>query len=250
MATEPGAVEGRGDAEEATRLLRNSRAARRLHALVYLTSTVLFVSGFSLLREGRPGLEAIFGGHVAAGRSHRWIGMGLIALGLLVLLLRMRAAGRFVRESVQFRREDLRWFVSYPAFVLRPSRYAPARHRGHFDPGQRLVNCVIVVAFVVLSFTGTLMSFPERFRPAVFAWSLRLHELATWMLVVAVLGHVLVASGILRAYRGVWRAMHGSGRVDALLARRLWPQWAEEAGMRAGEGGQSSSERRTRSKAS
>jgi hypothetical protein len=39
--------------------------------------------------------------------------------------------------------------------------------------------------------------------------------------------HIFVALGVLPAYRGVWRAMWGSGRVDRRLAQRLWPGWAD-----------------------
>ena len=210
------------------RVLRNARAARRLHLLVYVGITLLVVSGISLLGNGIPRIEALFGGHESTGRWHRWIGFALIGLAILVSLVRSRSVGRFLRESVRFRAADLDWFLTYPRFVTRPARNDPAPHEGHFDPGQRVFNCVIVLAFVLLSVTGLFMSFPEKFTPAVFAWSFRFHRWATWAIVVAVVGHVLIASGFLRAYRGVWRAMHGSGRVDASLARRLWPRWAEE----------------------
>jgi len=204
------------------------RAPPRLHLVVYVGITLLFVSGISLLGNGIPRIEALFGGHESTGRWHRWIGFALIALALLLSLVRTRSVWRFLRESVGFRAADIDWFLTYPRFVTRPARNAPARHDGHFDPGQRVFNCVIVIAFVVLSVTGLFMSFPDRFTPAVFAWSFRFHRWATWAIVVAVVGHVLIASGLLRAYRGVWRAMHGSGRVDAVLAERLWPAWAEQ----------------------
>jgi cytochrome b subunit of formate dehydrogenase len=146
-----------------------------------------------------------------------------------VAVARPRVAGRFLLESLRFRRSEWRWFVRHPGFLLRPGLRSPARHEGHFDPGQRALNLVVVVSFLVLSGTGVVLSFPQAFTPTAFGWSLRVHRGATWALAVAVAGHVVVASGVLPAYRGVWRAMHGDGRVDASLARRLWPRWAEEA---------------------
>ncbi len=209
-------------------LVRNSRPARRLHAAVYVTTGFLFFSGISLLGEGKPALEAVLGGHVPAAHWHRWIGFGLVGLSALVLALRPVASRKFLADSVAFRLTDLRWFVTYPSFVVRPSRHNPARHEGHFDPGQRAMNLVIVLSLAVLSLTGIIMSFPQRLTPMTFAWSLRVHRGATWVLAGAVGGHVLVASGILRSYRGVWRAMHGNGAVRGHLADRLWPRWAEE----------------------
>lgn len=210
------------------RPLRNRPAARRLHAALYLLTFVLLFSGVALLGEGIRSLEGVLGGHVAAARRHRVLGYVLLAGAGLVLLLRPRACARFLVESVRFRRAELRWFGSYPAFLLHPSRNHPGRHEGHFDPGQRLFNLLVLVSIVALSATGVLMSFPRTFVPAVFAWSLRVHRLATWALAAGVAGHVVVASGILPAYRGTWRAMHGRGRVPRELAERLWPRWVEE----------------------
>jgi cytochrome b subunit of formate dehydrogenase len=222
--------EGEAGPAEATgteRLLRNRRPARRLHAGVYVTTAFLLISGIAVLGEGRPALEGILGGHVAAAHWHRWIGFGLIGAALLVAVVRPGASGRFVSDSVRFAQGDLRWFASYPRFLLRPGRHRPAPHGGHFDPGQRLLNCVIVLSFLLLSVSGLIMSFPQFVVPDAFAWSLRIHRVATWALAAAVTGHVVVASGILPGYRGVWRAMHADGLVPAPLAQVLWPRWAE-----------------------
>jgi len=224
-------VEARSTSHETgagTRILRNTRPARRLHAAVYLTTAFLLYSGVSVAGEARPFLAALIGGQAAAARWHRWIGFGLIALGLLLPLMRPRPAVRFIVESVPFRRGDLRWFRAYPAFVLAPRDHPPARHGGHFDPGQRVLNCVILVSFTALSVSGLVMSFPDPVTSATFAASFTVHVVATWVLVVSLAGHVLVGSGLLPAYRGVWRAMHGDGRVRADLSERLWPAWTQE----------------------
>ncbi len=209
-------------------LVRNSRQTRRFHAGVYVTTGFLFFSGISLLGEGNPALEAVLGGHVSAAHWHRWIGFGLVGLAGLVLAVRPAASRKFLADSVTFRPADLRWFVTYPSFLIRPRHHSPARHEGHFDPGQRAMNLVIVLSLAVLSITGIIMSFPQRVAPMTFAWSLHIHTAATWVLAGAVGGHVVVASGILRAYRGVWRTMHGNGRIPGHLAYRLWPRWADE----------------------
>jgi formate dehydrogenase subunit gamma len=53
----------------------------------------------------------------------------------------------------------------------------------------------------------------------------QVHKWTTYVVTALILGHVLVASGILPGYRGVWRSMHLGGRLDARVARRLWPAW-------------------------
>jgi cytochrome b subunit of formate dehydrogenase len=188
-----------------------------------------------VLGEGWPPLESLLGGHVAAARWHRWVGFGLTALGLLVAVLRSRTSAWFLAESVRFRPQDLDWFVRHPRFLLSPSRYAPAPHEGHFDPGQRVFNVIVLVALLALAATGAVMSFPQRFVPAAFAASIQVHRAATWGLGIAVAGHLLVVSGVFRGYRGVWRAVHRDGRVAAALGHALWPTWARgEEGDRRG----------------
>jgi formate dehydrogenase subunit gamma len=187
------------------------------------------------LGEGSPALEALFGGHLSTARWHRWVGFGLLGFGVLVAVVRPGPSAWFLFESVRFRRKDLGWFSRYPSFLLRPARYPPAPHDGHFDPGQRVFNVLVVVSLVALAATGAVMSFPDRFLPAAFGASLRIHRAATWVLGIAVAGHLVVASGVLPGYRGVWRAMHRDGRVPAALGELLWPKWArrQERGRRA-----------------
>jgi formate dehydrogenase subunit gamma len=206
--------------------LRNGRQARWLHTVIYLSTLFLAYSGIAVLLEGHPALARPLGGHVPTATSHRLVGYGLLIAAALTAVVWWRAAGRFVANSVRFSRIDLRWLAGYPRMALAPGRSEPAPHRGHFDPGQRVFNVLLVLTFLVLGVTGIVMGMPERFLPSVFGWSLRIHELATWVLIGLVAGHLLLASGLLPGYRGVWRAMHLGGRVPAATARRLWPLWS------------------------
>jgi formate dehydrogenase subunit gamma len=60
----------------------------------------------------------------------------------------------------------------------------------------------------------------------VFVVLAQVHKWATYVVTALILGHVLIASGILPGYHGVWRSMHLGGRLDARVARRLWPAWS------------------------
>jgi formate dehydrogenase subunit gamma len=156
--------------------------------------------------------------------------LGYVLIGAAGGLVAIRpvACRRFLLDSIRIRARELRWFASYVPFLLRPSRNRIGKHEGHFDPGQRLFNVVVLATLVILAVTGILMSFPQYLAAATYAWSLRLHRAATLLLAAAVVGHVAVASGILSGYRGVWRAMHADGRVHRDLAERLWPRWADD----------------------
>lgn len=198
---------------------RNNRRTRWLHAAVALTVIVLLVTGWWLAtgHEGRPSVLA----RIARQSDvdlHRRTGWALVALFALALTAGVRGAVTFVRETVRVDRGDLRWFARWPIGAL-TGRFG--KHRGHFDPGQRLANIAFAVTLAVLVGTGIGMT--TLHGGSTFARLVRLHRAATWVLVVLVVGHVLLAIGILPGYRGAWRAMHLRGRTPIATVRRLWP---------------------------
>jgi cytochrome b subunit of formate dehydrogenase len=207
-----------------TRVLRNNRRARLLHAGVYVTTFVLLGTGWWLLagREGDPSPVATLL-DTPDTRIHEWAGYALAAVGALPLVFGLRAAGSFIARSLRFERMDLRWFARWPAAVF-TGRFGP--HGGHFDPGQRIANLVMVGALLVLTVSGVGLVLVSG--GTAFVWFLRLHKWSTYVLTPVVAGHVLIGLGILPGYKGTWRAIHLSGRVTDQTARRLWPAWAEE----------------------
>jgi formate dehydrogenase subunit gamma len=153
---------------------------------------------------------------------HTWSGWALAGVVGLGLVLGVRAATTFVVESVRFRRGDARWLADLPKAAV-TGRFP--RHEGHFDPGQRLANIVLVVLLAVLVGSGAALAGLHG-GPA-FAVLVRVHRWATWAVTPVIAGHVLVAAGVLPGYRGVWRSMHLGGHLDIRVARRLWPAWVE-----------------------
>jgi formate dehydrogenase subunit gamma len=194
-----------------------------LHAAGYLTTAVVAATGWWLLlgREGEPSpLARTF--DVPDTRIHVWVGYALAGVLVLPLVLWPRGVARVLREWVRVDRGDLRWWRRWPAASF-TGRFA--RHEGFFDPGQRIAALVMVGGLMVLTVTGIGMTILHG--GPVFALLTRVHGITTAIVTVTVLGHVLVAVGVLPGYRGTWRAMHGSGRVTEQTARRLWPAWAE-----------------------
>jgi cytochrome b subunit of formate dehydrogenase len=204
-------------------LERNSRRTRWLHAAVYLTTFVLLGTGWWLLlgREGDPSPLSD-----AIGTSdidiHKAIGWGLAGIAVLALVLGLRGVFTFVVESVRFHGSDLRWFARWPRAIF-TSEFP--HHRGHFDPGQRIANIVMVGGLLALVVSGIGLVLVHG-GPA-FVWLSRIHRWSTYAVTPVIVGHVVVASGILPGYRGVWRSMHGRGAVDEKTARRLWPAWTD-----------------------
>jgi cytochrome b subunit of formate dehydrogenase len=222
ITTDPRTVVDR-DSEAGGVVERYGRSVRWFHAIVYLTVLVLLGTGWWLEvgREGHPSpLSRLTG--LPDTRLHTWTGWVLAAAVLIGLVVGGRAAITFVVESLRFRRHDIGWFLTWPKALL-TGRFA--RHEGHFDPGQRIANIALVLLLAALVGSGVGMALLHG--GATFAVLVLVHRWSTYAITPVLLGHILIAAGLLPGYRGVWRSMHLGGRLDARVARRLWPAWFE-----------------------
>jgi cytochrome b subunit of formate dehydrogenase len=194
---------------------------RWFHAAVYVTVLVLLGTGWwlTLGQEGQPSpLSRVVGRPDT--QLHNWTGWATAGIVLVGLVLGVRSAITFTVESVRFDRGDVRWLISWPKGVL-TGRFRD--HEGHFDPGQRIANVVMVVLLAVLVVSGLWMA--RLHGGPTFAVLVRVHRWTTYAVTPVILGHILIAMGILPGYRGVWRSMHLGGRLPVDVARRLWPGW-------------------------
>jgi cytochrome b subunit of formate dehydrogenase len=217
-ATQPGVT-----ATKTETILRYGRLGRWFHAAVYLTVLILLATGWWFVLAGyehRSPLAWLTG--VPDGALHEDVGYVLTGVVLLWLPFGLRGIGPFVRETLRVRRGDGRWLANWPRAVFTGDF---GTHDGHFDPGQRLMNVVVVLTLLalVLSGLGLLLL------PAGPVDLLVVHRWAAFLLTPVLAGHVLVASGVLPGYRGVWRSIHLGGRLPVEVSRRIWPVWTERA---------------------
>jgi formate dehydrogenase subunit gamma len=202
---------------------RYTRLTRWFHAGIYLTALALLTTGWWLLfgQEGNPSPVARLL-HTPDTTVHKDVGWVLAALAVLGPILGVRAARTFVTESLRFRTSDTRWFLTWPSAAF-TGRFA--RHDGHFDPGQRIVN--ILMAVGIFALVGSGVGLVLLHGGPTFAALARLHKWATYFCTPLFAMHILIAAGILPGYNGVWRSMHMGGRLDVRVAHRLWPGWLE-----------------------
>ena len=205
------------------RIERYGRRARWLHAAVYVSTLALLATGLWLLggQEGHPSILARVTG-VADTRLHVWLGWALTAVVALGLAAGLRGIPQFLRETVRHDRGDLRWFVRWPKGVV-TGRFA--RHEGTWDPGQRIANVVIVVGLLVLIVSGIGLAVLHGGH--AFAMLAQVHKWTAIALTPVLLGHIVIAAGVLPGYKGVWRSMHLGGRLRRETADRVWPAWYE-----------------------
>jgi formate dehydrogenase subunit gamma len=131
---------------------------------------------------------------------------------------------------MRFDHGDARWFRAWPKALV-TGRFP--RHEGRFDPGQRIANLVLVVLLGALVVSGVWLA--RLHGGPTFAVLVRVHRWSTYAITPVILGHVLIASGVLPGYRGVWRSMHLGGHLRIEVARRLWPAWSERTDAAAPE---------------
>jgi formate dehydrogenase subunit gamma len=200
---------------------RHGRASRWFHAGVYLTVLVSLGTGWWFLLVGydhRSPLAALIG--MADGEVHELAGYSLAVVFLIWLPFGGRGIVAFIRDSLRFRRGDGTWLLRWPGSAF-TGRFAD--HDGDFDPGQRLANLVMLVTLSVLVLSGLWMLFG----PPLPINLLTVHRWTTFALTPVLIGHMVVAAGVLPGYRGVWRAMHLGGRLPVEVARRIWPTWLD-----------------------
>lgn len=204
-------------------ILRYNRRTRLLHTATYLVTTVLLITGLWLGtgHEGQPSLLADLI-NAPDTELHRLAGWLLTALAIVPLTVGIRATATFVRETFRVDQGDAQWLLQWPTGAL-TGRFAS--HRGHFDPGQRLANIAFVATLGTL--VGSGIGLTNVHGGPAFVWLVRAHRHATFALTLLVVGHVLLAVGLLPGYRGAWRSMHLGGRIPATTVRRLWPRTAD-----------------------
>jgi cytochrome b subunit of formate dehydrogenase len=206
-------------------LERYRRPVRRLHTAVYVLTLLLLATGWWLLagHEGQPTPIARLTG-IPDVELHVWIGWALLAVAVVPMPFLARSAIGFVRETLRRDPGDARWLLRWPAAAF-TGRFR--RHEGHFDPGQRLANVAIVGLLALLLATGVGLVFVHV--GPLFAVLDVTHRLATFAFTAVIIGHIVIAAGVLPGYHGVWRSMHLGGRLRLDTARRIWPGWTERA---------------------
>jgi cytochrome b subunit of formate dehydrogenase len=200
---------------------RYGRLGRWFHAGIYVTVLVALATGWWFIVAGYQShspLARLTG--MSDGAIHELAGQASVAVFLVWLPFGLRGVGSFVRETVRFRRGDGRWLANLPRAAF-TGRFGD--HDGHFDPGQRLMNMVVVLTLLVLVLTGLGMLYLPSEPIDLFT----IHRWASYLLTPALLGHIVVAAGVLPGYRGVWRSIHLGGRLPVEVARRIWPGWLD-----------------------
>lgn len=196
-----------------------------LHGLNAAVLLVLVATGLAIGDFVAPWLVARFGGHDVLDDVHQDLGLAFVAAVVLAGCVGWRAARTLACRLCRFRATERAWPLAFARHALAPSRHPPAEHAGAFDPAERVVLGVVLLAVVIAGASGVYLYFLPVAPRWVFLVAIRAHVYSAWVLIVALGIHIVAGLGVLPTHRGIARAMFGDGTVPLATARRLWPGW-------------------------
>ena len=217
MTAMPGSVTPTvSDARRVARFGRTERTLHWVHASAFFamlaTGLVLYLPVLAQVVSNRPLMKAT---HLVAATA--W----LTALLLIAVLGNRRALGRTRRQLERFDADDLRW--------LRGA-HVP---QGRFNAGQKahaVVQAALAVLFVV---SGSLLWLGERNTTLRLPGTIALHDVAMYVAVVLVTGHIYMAFAE-RTRPSLEGMLHGT--VPAAYAAEHHAKWTPDAPAPAGAG--------------
>jgi cytochrome b subunit of formate dehydrogenase len=193
---------------------RYGRVGRWFHAGIYVTVLLALGTGWWFVIAGyeRESPLARLTGQ-PDGAIHELSGYAMLVVLVVWIPFGVRGVRSFLRESARFDRGDGRWLLGWPRATF-TGRFGS--HSGHFDPDQRLANIVIVVLLAVVVITG--LGAIDWWSSGLWAAMFGVHRWASYAMTPVLLGHIVVAAGILPGYRAC-----GGRCTSAVDCPSAWP---------------------------
>lgn len=185
---------------------RTERTLHWVHAGAFTamlaTGLVLYLPMLAQIFSDRPLFKAL---HLASAAT--W----LTALALVAVLGNRRTLRRTRRDLDYFTSDDLRWLRR---------KHAP---QGRFNAGQKAHATVQAALAVLFTVSGAFLWLGERNTAFRLPGAIALHDVAMFVAVVLVAGHIAMALATPAALHGM---LHGSMPAD--WAREHHARWAPE----------------------
>ena len=117
---------------------------------------------------------------------HRIGAVFLVCAPLLFGMVSYRKALYFIKEALMWGKEDLMWIKAAPGYYFGgDERFMPPQ--GYINTGMKLYRLAILIGGMIFIITGIIMWFFKGVvSPAVFQWSLLLHDI-TFIIAICML---------------------------------------------------------------
>jgi formate dehydrogenase subunit gamma len=192
------------------RFSRTERAVHWVHAVAFLA---LLGSGLILYL---PSLAEVVGRRPLVKDVHLLTALAwAIALVAIIVIGDRRSLRRTVRELDTFDRDDRRWLLGKPV------------PQGRFNAGQKLNAALTAALAVLFAVSGVLLWLGERDTRFRFDSTIVLHDVAAYVSVVLLCGHLYLAV----IHPTTRHALHGitTGTVREEWARQHHAKWRPDA---------------------
>ena len=194
-----------------------------IHTAAFL---VLVVTGAFLFFLG-IGEPAIGGGTRLA---HRIAVVIFVLIPLLYAVFNPRMTWHFIKETFTWGNDDFGWMQAAPLYYFGgPEENMPPQ--GHVNTGQKLWQLVVLLTGVLFLASGFVMMFLKgTVAPALFQWSVFVHDIAFLVAFLMLLVHVylgIIHPRMTESLRSMW-----DGKVSEEYARNHYSRWYNEGASR------------------
>lgn len=158
---------------------------------------------------------------------HRIAAVIFILAPLMQLIANRKTATASLKNAFSWGIDDFKWAMAMPQYYFLSNEEAMPP-QDEMNTGQKLWFTILLVFSPIFVITGILMWFFKDLPPAVFQWSLFVHDVAFIVIFLMFLVHVYlgVIHPLMRKHGGSFRAMV-DGTVTAEYAKSHHEKWYE-----------------------
>jgi formate dehydrogenase subunit gamma len=204
-------------ATEAGKIRRFTGPQMIAHWVFALAFFVLAGTGLVLVISDLGALAA--GG--ATGVIHRVAAVVLMLVPVYYFIFDRKGLARLFRESFTYDRDDLAWLKGFPRYLAGRSKGLPPQ--GRLNAGEKIHHALVILLYFAVVLSGLGLWIWKTSSPdTLFLWSLILHNVSTFALVLLTIGHIY------------FTFVHGAlsrmttGYIDRAVARKEHAKWVAE----------------------
>lgn len=182
---------------------------------------ILAVTGAIMLLQ-----EDVYSNIYIAQILHRAAAVIFIAVPVLGYFMAPRPSSGFIKESLKFGSEDVKWIVAAPDYYFGgPEERMPPQ--GRLNSGQKFWQSVVMVTGLIFVFTGIpLWVFRFNLPVSAYEWILFAHGIAFVIVFVILLLHIYLALFHPRFKESISSMING--RISSTYARTHYRKWYEK----------------------
>ena len=216
-------------------ILRHDAMKRFWHWTNLASVTVLAITGAVLFI---PGLgDGLSQETLKIGQLlHRIFAVVFIVIPLVISVIKPSEFGHsFKHIFTKWDDDDKEFMKKFPKYLFAPSKVHMPKQRA-VKSGQRISDGFLFFLMIVIAITGAVMWGAEFFAVPEWLFSLALlgHDLSFLGMLLILVIHVYLGSGLFKPYRRLPRLMFGDGLISESDALYHWGHWAEDE-LKSGE---------------